>query len=64
MAKMHFLCYEALLEDQEDQILGFTHVVDASGLSRKHIMNWSPSEFARILKWGEVSIFFDEKYLK
>lgn len=56
MARAHFITYETLLEDPENQILGFTHVGDFSGLTAAHITIWNPTEFARIIKWGEQSV--------
>lgn len=56
MARAHFITYETLLEDPENQILGFMHIGDMSGLTSAHITCWNVSDFARILKWGEQSI--------
>jgi hypothetical protein len=56
MAKAHLLTYEALLEDPENQVLGFVHVGDMSGITTAHITCWNPNEFARIIKWGEQSV--------
>lgn len=56
MAKAHFIVLETLLEDPENQVLGFTHVCDITGITAAHITNWNPSDFARILKWGEQSV--------
>lgn len=54
MAKAHVLTYEALLEDEVNQVYGFTHVSDLAGVSAAHVTLWSPSEFATAVKWGEV----------
>ncbi|GAB0101010.1 cellular retinaldehyde binding protein [Sergentomyia squamirostris] len=56
MARAHFMTYETLLEDAENQILGFTHIGDMSGVSAAHITCWNVTEFARIVKWGEQSV--------
>uniref|UniRef100_A0A1L8DZ54 Putative phosphatidylinositol transfer protein sec14 n=1 Tax=Nyssomyia neivai TaxID=330878 RepID=A0A1L8DZ54_9DIPT len=56
MARAHFITYETLLEDPENQILGFTHIGDMSGVSAAHITCWNVTEFARIMKWGEQSV--------
>lgn len=56
MARAHWITYETLLEDPENQVLGVTHVGDMKGLSAAHITCWNPTEFARILKWGEQSL--------
>ncbi|XP_030385968.1 alpha-tocopherol transfer protein-like [Scaptodrosophila lebanonensis] len=55
-AKAHFLTYECLMEEQETQITGLTHVGDFAGVSTAHVTNWNPTEFARIFKWGEQSL--------
>lgn len=56
MAKAHFVALETLLEDPENQVLGFTHICDITGITTAHITNWSPSDFSRILNWGEQSV--------
>lgn len=56
MAKAHFIALETLLEDPENQVLGFTHICDITGITAAHITNWSPSDFSRILNWGEQSV--------
>lgn len=55
MARIHMLTYETLINDEINQILGFTHIAEAKGVSMAHITLWSPTEFATIMKWGEVS---------
>lgn len=54
-AKAHFIAFETLLEDSENQVIGFTHIGDMSGITPAHVTNWRPKDFARILKWGEQS---------
>lgn len=54
-AKAHFIAFETLLEDPENQVLGFTHIGDMAGVTAAHVTNWKPNDFARILKWGEQS---------
>lgn len=56
MAKAYFIALETLLEEPENQVLGFTHVCDITGITAAHITNWNPTDFARILKWGEQSV--------
>uniref|UniRef100_A0A336MXQ0 CSON008996 protein n=1 Tax=Culicoides sonorensis TaxID=179676 RepID=A0A336MXQ0_CULSO len=53
MIKMHGVCYETLMEDQENQIRGFVHMVDCSGLGLKHMTLFTPKEAVRIVKNGE-----------
>ncbi|XP_037930753.1 alpha-tocopherol transfer protein-like [Teleopsis dalmanni] len=55
-AKAHFLTYECLMEDQETQITGITHIGDFSGVMTAHVTNWNPTEFAKVFKWGEQSL--------
>lgn len=55
-AKAHFITYECLMEDQETQITGLSHVGDFAGVTTSHVTNWNPTEFARIFKWGEQSL--------
>lgn len=54
MCRAHILVYESLLDDSVDQMCGFTHVGDGCGVTGAHITSWNPSDFARLLKWGEV----------
>lgn len=58
MSRAHFLVYESLLDDEMDQMCGFTHVGDGGGVTSAHVTSWSPSDFARLLKWGEVMIIY------
>jgi len=61
MAKAHIMTYEALLEDEVNQVHGFSHVSDLAGVSAAHVTLWSPSEFATAVKWGEVTHPFSLK---
>ncbi|KAG8232673.1 hypothetical protein J437_LFUL009917 [Ladona fulva] len=56
MAKAHLLVYESLLEEEENQVLGFTHIGDLKGICAAHLTLWSPSEFASIVKLGEQAV--------
>ncbi|XP_055377268.1 clavesin-2 isoform X2 [Condylostylus longicornis] len=55
-AKAHILTYETLLEDPINQVIGLTHIGDLSGITASLVLNWNPTEFARILRWGEQSL--------
>ncbi|XP_028170831.1 clavesin-1-like [Ostrinia furnacalis] len=57
MCRVHTMIYESLLEDPLDQICGFTHVGDGSGVSGAHVTAWNPTDFARLMKWGEFFFF-------
>ncbi|XP_068618448.1 retinaldehyde-binding protein 1 [Battus philenor] len=63
MCRVHVVVYESLLEDPTDQILGFIHVGDGSGVTASHITAWNPTDFARIIKWGEQSLPMRHKEL-
>lgn len=54
MCRAHVLIYESLMDDPLDQTCGFTHVGDGSGVTSAHIVSWNPTDFARLMKWGEV----------
>lgn len=56
MAKLHLMTYETLLEDEENQVMGFTHVADVKGVTAAHVTLWNPAEFTTAFRWGEVSI--------
>lgn len=56
MAKVHCITYETLLDDEENQVMGFSHFADLEGLSPSCVTLWSPTEFAHCLRWGEQSI--------
>lgn len=57
MAKAHAITYETLLEDEENQVLGFVHFGDLKGQHLGHLSLFSPVEFAMCMRVGEVSIF-------
>jgi hypothetical protein len=56
MTKVHMITYEVLMEDEESQVMGFTHIADISHASPTHATIWSPIEFSTMVKWGEQSI--------
>lgn len=56
MCRAHMVVYESCMDDPIDQICGFTHVGDGSGVTGAHITAWAPADFARIIKWGEQSL--------
>lgn len=56
MARVHMITYETLMNDEVNQVLGFAHFADAKGITMSHVTLWSPTEFATIVKWGEVNI--------
>ncbi|KAJ0183911.1 hypothetical protein K1T71_000334 [Dendrolimus kikuchii] len=56
ICRVHALIYESLVDDPTNQICGFCHVGDGNGASGAHIAMWNPTDFARLMKWGEQSI--------
>jgi hypothetical protein len=58
----HAITYETLLADEENQILGINHIADLDGLSAAFLTLWSISEFATIIRWGEVSTYLKSKF--
>lgn len=56
MLKIHGLTYETLMENEENQIRGFVHIVDAAGVNLPYMTIFTPKEAVRIVKNGEVSV--------
>ncbi|CAH1389628.1 unnamed protein product [Nezara viridula] len=56
MSKVHAITYEVLMEDEQNQIVGFTHFGDFKHVSAAHLTIWSPTEFATVFRWGEQSV--------
>lgn len=54
MGLAHAITYETLLADEDNQIAGVNHVCDANGISAAFLTLWSLTEFATIIRWGEV----------
>lgn len=54
MARMHIITYETLINDEINQVMGFTHFGDLATISPAYITLFGPSEFATLIKWGEV----------
>jgi hypothetical protein len=47
--KAIMVCFESLLEEDENQVLGFTYILDESGITTTHLANlWHPSEMTKI----------------
>jgi pyridoxine/pyridoxamine 5'-phosphate oxidase len=56
LVKIHMIAYETLMENETDQIMGFVHVGDFQTVGSSFISKFDPTEFMRILKWGESSV--------
>lgn len=55
MCRITGLTYETLMEDQENQIRGFVHYVDAAHMGLQQLTLFTPKEVVRIVKNGEVN---------
>lgn len=56
MCKIHAITYEALMEDEENQVRGFVHFADGGGVSFPHLTLFTPREAVRIVKNGERTV--------
>ncbi|XP_055606774.1 clavesin-1 [Uranotaenia lowii] len=56
MSRVNALTYETLQEDHQNQIVGYVHVGDFKGMTAAHVSCWNPTDFLRMVKWGEQSI--------
>ncbi|XP_049827556.1 clavesin-2 [Schistocerca gregaria] len=56
VGRVFMMTYEALMEDEDNQVLGVTHIGDISNSSPSLITYLTPTEFATIVKWGEQSV--------
>lgn len=54
MCRIMGMCYETLLEDEDNQVRGVVHYADGSGVSFPHLTLFTPKEAVRIVKNGEV----------
>lgn len=57
MMKVHSVVYESIMEDEENQINGYVHIVDSSGIGFHYLTVFTPHEAYRIGKNMEVSNF-------
>ncbi|XP_008182446.2 clavesin-2 isoform X1 [Acyrthosiphon pisum] len=53
---VHVMTYETLLNDEVNQVMGFTHFGDLYSITPAYITLFAPNEFATLIKWGEQSI--------
>lgn len=54
--RAHILTFEALLQEQENQIRGFTYIFDCSGLTLSHLSIWTPQEAGKIISICEKNL--------
>uniref|UniRef100_A0A1B6JQG9 CRAL-TRIO domain-containing protein n=1 Tax=Homalodisca liturata TaxID=320908 RepID=A0A1B6JQG9_9HEMI len=50
MARVHSIVVESLMDDEENQITGYSHVNDESGLTMGHISLWSLNDIRHMLR--------------
>ncbi|XP_065219188.1 alpha-tocopherol transfer protein-like isoform X2 [Planococcus citri] len=53
MCHFHAITYETLMEDEENQVVGYVHFADGDGFSFPHLTLFTPREAVRIVKNGE-----------
>lgn len=61
MARAHSLVCESLLDDEESQVAGYSHVNDESGMSMSLISLWTLSDIKNMLGCIQVWVIF-KKY--
>ncbi|VVC28504.1 Cellular retinaldehyde binding/alpha-tocopherol transport,CRAL/TRIO, N-terminal domain,CRAL-TRIO lipid [Cinara cedri] len=55
LSSVHVLTYETLMNDEINQVMGYTHFGDFATVSPAHLTLFTPTEFATLVKWGEQS---------
>lgn len=55
MLKLHGMVYETLMENEENQIRGYVHIVDCTGVNLPYMTLFTPKEAVRIVKNAEVN---------
>ncbi|XP_065160764.1 alpha-tocopherol transfer protein-like isoform X2 [Atheta coriaria] len=63
MTRAHMVTYETLIDEEENQILGFSYFGDGANVTIQHVAIWSITEFATLMKWGEQSCPMRHKVL-
>jgi len=61
--KAIMLTFESMLEDEETQIRGFSHILDESGITLSHLTLWNPSDLSKIFGTCEKSMPMRHKRL-
>ncbi|XP_014241651.1 clavesin-1-like isoform X2 [Cimex lectularius] len=56
MVRMHSLVVESLLDEEENQIRGYTQIYDESGLTMAHLSIWSLIDIRNIIKCIQNSL--------
>lgn len=50
MARVHSMVVESLMDNEENQIRGYTHLNDESGLTMSHLSAWSFTDIRNMLR--------------
>ncbi|XP_032678907.1 clavesin-1 [Odontomachus brunneus] len=50
MARIHSMVVESLMDDEENQVHGYTHINDESGLTMGHLSAWSLTDIRNMLR--------------
>lgn len=50
MARIHSMVVESLMDDEENQVRGYTHINDESGLTMGHLSAWSLTDIRNMLR--------------
>ena len=50
MAKVHSIVVETLMDDEENQVCGYTHINDESGLTMGHLSSWTLTDIRNMLR--------------
>ncbi|KAF7265331.1 alpha-tocopherol transfer protein-like [Rhynchophorus ferrugineus] len=56
MCRIHGIAYETLMEDEENQVRGFVHFADGSGVGFAYLTLFTIREAVRIVKNGEKTL--------
>ena len=54
--RTNLMTFETLLEDEENQIRGFTYLYDQKGIGFSHVLMWSPSQVSHMIGCCEVRV--------
>ncbi|XP_044766596.1 clavesin-2-like [Coccinella septempunctata] len=61
--KLFTMTYEAVMEDEETQLLGVNHVVDLAGVGAAFSTLFTVTDFSRLITWGEQSYPMAHKHI-
>ncbi|XP_047350648.1 clavesin-2-like [Vespa velutina] len=56
MVRVHSIIFEALLDDEENQVRGYNYIIDESGLTMGHLSVWSFTDIRNMLYCAENSL--------